>query len=94
MKNIWNLFLAALTSSGSLVVGPLVSPYTFVKKWPLQYQMLTITYLPSYLCDSIDGSDSRDSSDSNDSSDISNQTTLYAKKLNLPIYLPMWQLLL
>ena len=46
---------------------------TFVKKWPLEYQMVTQTYLkpnhlPTYLCDNSDNSDSSDSSDSMDSS--------------------------
>ena len=34
--------------------------YTFVKKWPLEYQMATKTYLPSNICDSGDSSDSSD----------------------------------
>ena len=39
-------------------VGPSLD---FVKKLPLQYQMVTKTYLkPTYLCDSSDGSDSSD----------------------------------
>ena len=41
------------------------------KKWYLVYQMVTQSYIPSYLCDSRDGSDSSDSSDTSDTSDIS-----------------------
>ena len=40
----------------------------FVKKWPLEYQKVIKTYLPTYLWDSSDSSDSHDSSDSSDSS--------------------------
>ena len=47
------LFLAALSSSRSLVVGPLVcpsvGPLMFVKKLPLEYQRVIKTYLPTYL---------------------------------------------
>ena len=39
-----------------------------MKKWPLEYQMVTKTYLPIYLCDSSGSSDSCDSCDSSDSS--------------------------
>ena len=61
----------------------------FVKKWPLEYQKVIKTYLPTYLWDSSDTSDrsdssdssdstdSCDSSDSSDSSDRSYQTTLW-----------------
>ena len=58
----------------------------FVKKWPLEYQMVTKTYLPSNLCDISDGSNSGDSNDSSDSStssgssgnsDISDQQTFF-----------------
>ena len=51
--------------------------------FPLEYQMVTKTYLPSYLCDcsdindstdSSDRSDNIDSSDSSDSSDISDSS--------------------
>ena len=40
----------------------------FVKMWPLEYQKVVKTYLPTYLWDSSDSSDSHDSSDSSDSS--------------------------
>ena len=57
------LFLAALSSSRSLVVGPSVGPSigptTFVKKWPLEYWKVNKTYLPTYLWDSSDGSDKK-----------------------------------
>ena len=43
----------------------------FVKEWPLEYKMVTKTYIPSNLCDSSDSSDSFDSSDCSDSSDSS-----------------------
>ena len=43
----------------------------FVKKWPLEYQKVIKTYLPTYLWDSSDSSDSSDSCDSSDSSDSS-----------------------
>ena len=68
-----NWFLAAL----SIVVGPLVHPLTFVKKWPLVYWKVIKTYFPTYLwdssdiCDSCGSSDSSESSDSSDSSDSS-----------------------
>ena len=41
----------------------------FVKKWPLHYQKVIKTYLPTYLWDSSDSSDICDSSDSSDSSE-------------------------
>ena len=45
--------------------------------------MVTKTYLPSYLCDSRDGSDSSDSSDSNDSCDSSTiSASNYKQKLH------------
>ena len=78
-------FLAALSSSRSLVVGQLVGwsvgrsvrrSVMFVKKWPLEYQKVIETYLCTYLQDS---SDSSDSSYSSDSSDSSEQTNLYTK---------------
>ena len=53
-------FLAAQSSSWSLVVGPSV---TFVKKWPLECQMVTKTFLPSNICDSNHSSDSSDCSE-------------------------------
>ena len=70
-------FLAALSSSWSLVVCPLVGwlvgrsvgPLMFMKKWPLEYQKLVKTYLPTYVRDSGDSRDSSDLSDSSDSSD-------------------------
>ena len=40
----------------------------FVKKWPLEYQKVIKTYLPTYLWDSSDSSDSSDRSDSSGSS--------------------------
>ena len=43
----------------------------FVKKWPLEYQKVIKTYLPSYLWDSSDSSDSCDSCDSCDDCDSS-----------------------
>ena len=46
--------------------------------------MVANTYLPSYLCDSSDGSDSGDSSDSSDSNDgfdSSDQQTLFTKTI-------------
>jgi hypothetical protein len=54
--------------------------------WPLEYQMVTRTYLPTYLWDSSDSSDSSDSIDSfdscdscdcSDSSDSSNSSNLF-----------------
>ena len=39
----------------------------FVKKWPLEYQKVIKTYLPTFLWDSSDSSDSGDSSDGSDS---------------------------
>ena len=46
---------------------------TLLKKLHLEYQMLTITYLPYNLCDNSDSSDSSDSCDSSDSSDTGDQ---------------------
>ena len=43
----------------------------FVKKWPLVYQKVIKTYLPTYLWDSTEISESRESRDSSDSSDSS-----------------------
>ena len=37
--------------------------------WPLEYQIVTKTYIPFNLCDSSDSNDSGDSCDSNYSSD-------------------------
>ena len=57
-------FLAALSSSRTTVVGPSVGPSVrplmFVNKWPLEYQKVIKTYLPTYLWDSSDSSDSSD----------------------------------
>ena len=83
-------FLAAQSSSRSLVVGPLVGPSvgpsdTFVKKWPLGFQTVTKTYVPSYLYDSSDSSDSCDSSDSSD------QNTFFTnKKMMTKLFLFFW----
>ena len=45
--------------------------------------MVTKTYLPSYLCDSRNGSDSSDRSDSNDSCDSSTSSANnYQQKLH------------
>ena len=66
------MFLTAQSSSRSLVVGRSVCLSVgrpLWKKWPLVYQMLIKSYLPSYLCDSSDSSDSGDSSDISDSGD-------------------------
>ena len=45
----------------------------FVKKWLIEFQMVTKTYLPTYLWDISDSSDNSDSSDSCDNSDSSDQ---------------------
>ena len=81
------IFLAASSSSRSQFVCQSVSVSVgrlvdFVKKLPLEYQILTKTYLPTYLCDSIGGSDSSDRSNSSDSSDQQNKFT--TKKTFLP----------
>ena len=81
------MFLAALSSSWSLVVrpsvgrsvgrsvGPSVGPSVmFVKKWPLEYWKVIKTYLPTYLWDSSDSSDICDICDSCDSIDISDSS--------------------
>ena len=67
-------FLAAQSSYRSLVVCPSVRCVMFVKKWPLKYQKVIKTYLPTYLWDSSDGSDSPDSFDRSDSSDSSDSS--------------------
>ena len=76
-------FLAALSSSRTTVLGRSVCPSVGLsvgdvcEKWPLEYQKVIKTYLPTYLwdssdscdiCDSCDGCDSGDSIDSSDSS--------------------------
>ena len=75
-----------------LLVRPLVRPLMFVKKWPLEYQKVIKTYLPTYLwdssdsndsCDSSDSSDSSDCSDNNDSSDSSDSSDSIKKSCNL-----------
>ena len=58
----WNLLteifqLKILAPWAALEVKLSVWQYTFVKKWPLQYQMVTLTYLHIYLCESTDSSD-------------------------------------
>ena len=68
------MFLAALSSSRSLVVRPSIRPsvrpsVTFMKKWLIEYKIVTKTYLPSDSSDSSDISDINDFSDSSDSSD-------------------------
>ena len=44
-----------------------------MKKWHLEYQVVTQTYVPSYLCNSVDGSDISDKSDSSDKNVIRNK---------------------
>ena len=87
-------FLAAPSSSRCLVVGlsvwwsvsPLVrSSETFLKKCPLEYQIVTKTYLKptylsTYLCDSSDNSGSSDSSHSRDKK-MFYQKTFFPKQL-------------
>ena len=76
------IFLAALSSSRRLVVcllvgllvGLSVGQEGFVKKWLVEYQMVTKTYLPTYRWDSSDSSDSCDSCDGSDSSDSSDSS--------------------
>ena len=81
-------------------VRPSVHPLvTIVKKLPLEYQMVTKTYLPSNVYDNSDGSDSSYSSDSNDSNgscdrsdssdsgDRSDQNTFFPTKIfSSPFY--------
>ena len=55
-----------------------------MKKQPLEYQIVTKTYLKpnylsTYLCDSSDGSDSSDISDISDSSDSNDKKILSLK---------------
>ena len=82
-KTHTNTFLAALSSSRSLIVCLSVRPsfgssvrrsLMFVTKWPLEYQKVIKTYLPTR-----DSSDSSDSSYSSESSDSSDQITLLTK---------------
>ena len=73
------MFSCPLSSFKSLGVGRSVGLSVdlsvglegFVKKGLIEYQMVTKTYLPTYLWDSSDSSDSCDSCDSCDSSDSS-----------------------
>ena len=82
MIHLLTQFFASLSSSRSLVVCWLVGRETFVKKWYLEYQLITKTYLklPNYLPTSLptllstylptylcDSSDSSDSIDNSDS---------------------------
>ena len=46
----------------------------FVKKWPLEYQKVIKTYLPTYLWDSSDSSEICNSCDSCDSDDYNDST--------------------
>ena len=61
-----------------------------MKKWPLEYQKVIKTYIPTYLWDNSDSCDSSDSSDSgnnsdscnsSDSSDSSKSKTQFSTKL-------------
>ena len=55
-----------------------------MKNLPLEYQIVTKTYLPSNICDSSDSSDSRDISDISDSSvscDSSAKNNFFTKNL-------------
>ena len=78
-----------------LSVGLLVGRLAYLcEKFTLEFQMVNITYLPSYLCDSSDGNDtiyssyssdssgssgSSDSSDCSDCSDRSDQTFFFTQ---------------
>ena len=62
--------------------------YDFVKKWPLENQMVNATYLKptylhTYLCDSGDSSDMSDISGISDSNDRSDQKTVSQKNFFL-----------
>ena len=79
-----NIFLAAQSSSRSLVVGWSAGLLeTFVKKWPLKHEMVTKTFLHSNLCDSSDCSDISNSSDTSDSSDSSDSSALHVSALSI-----------
>ena len=71
------IFLAAQSSSRSLVVGWFVGWSVGLEGFVKKYQIVTKTCLPSYLCYSIDCGDSSDSSDISDSSDSSDQTNFF-----------------
>ena len=45
-----------------------------------KYQIITKSYLPTYLCDSNDSSDSSDISDGSDSSDSINSSFFFHQK--------------
>ena len=69
-------------------VRPLIIPsVTFVKKWPLGYQMVTKTYLPSNLYDSTDNSDSSESSDRSKSWTVVTVVPVVTKKTYFTIFL-------
>ena len=77
--------LAALSSSGSLVVSRSVRPSVrplvmFVKKWPLEYCKVIRTYLPTYLWDSSETSDICDSCDRSDDCDSCDRSDSFDKK--------------
>ena len=87
---LWTIFLAAQSSSRSLFVCRLVCPSVrpsvrpsvcpsryLVKLWPLEYQIVKKTYLPSNLCTISDSSDNCDSSDNSDNSDNSDSSESY-----------------
>ena len=78
---LYSGFLAALSSSRTLVVSLSVclsvdpSVRDVCEKWPLEYQKVIKTYLPTNPCDSSYSSDSSDSSDSSARSYTKNHTT-------------------
>ena len=58
-----------------LLVGPSIGRFMmFVKKWPLEYQKVIKTNLPTYLRDSSDSTNSIESCDGCDSSDSSSDS--------------------
>ena len=79
-------FPEQLYKSSCLYVGWLVCvSFTFVKKWLLEYHIVTKTYIPSNLFDSSDSRDSSDSSnrcDGCDSSDRSDQKAFLLLRKN------------
>ena len=89
------LLKSSCPSLGLSVCPSVCRLVTFVKKWALEYQIVTKIYIPSNLChssdssdssdssnscDSFDSSDSSDSSNSSDSSESSTEVTVVTKK--------------
>ena len=77
-KNISQKNITKKTFSQHFIVYQ--KTFWVVKKWPSEYQMVTKTYLPSYLCEGSDGSDGSDSIASSDENFLNINTFFFSKK--------------